>query len=322
MSETVTNLIISNTECILKTTDSPKVCIIILNWNGLRDTVECLESIRNIVYSNYEVVVVDNASSGNDTEVLKDKFGNSIQLIENPINSGFAEGCNIGMRYALGDNYPPDYFLLLNNDTIVAPDFLTKLVEVAESDAEIGIVGPMIYFYDTKGSNNVIWSASGNVCWWMVPFYWHLGYNQTDSPEYQVVREAGFVSGAAMMLKRHVVEEISFLNSHYFFGYEEIECCLKARKMGYKIIYVPDAKIWHKERRRYEVGYNPSLTNPALYYYLVRNNFSKLVYYYQLVLFPRLLLRWGHTYLTRYRDTDTLLRFLSDISRAITKKRS
>ncbi len=311
---------VTGTEDIPAGTRYPRVCIILLNWNGLEDTVECLESLRKVTYPNYEVMVVDNASTGNDTEVLKKKFGNYVRLIENSQNYGFAEGNNIGMKLALGDNPPPDYFLLLNNDTTVAPDFLVELIKVAEGDAGIGIVGPEIYF-DFKGSDSVIWSAGGKVCWWREPFYYHLGYAHNDSPEYQVVKEVGFVSGAAMMLKRGVAEEISFLNSHYFFGYEEIECCLKARRAGYKIVYVPNAKVWHKARWRYKSGYNPILADPAPYYYLIRNNFSLPIYLYHLLLMPILFLKWGITYLTRYRDKETLYKFFSDFTRFIIKRK-
>ena len=298
---------------------SPKVCIMILNWNGLQDTIECLESISKIDYTNYEVILVDNASSGNDTQVLKEKFGNDIRLIENEKNYGFAEGNNIGMKYALENNLNPDYFLLLNNDTIVNTDFLTKLVNVAESDAEIGIVGPEIYFYDSKDEEQIIWSAGGKVQWWREPFYYHLGQNYKDSPKFQDLKEVGFVSGASMLLKRNVAEEISFLNSEYFFGYEEIECCLKAQKAGYKIVYVPDAKIWHKALIRYKSGYNPTIGDPSVYYYLIKNNFSPIIYFYHLILMPILIFKWGIIYLTRYRDKETLLKFFSDFKNFVIK---
>lgn len=320
MSMDVINRPIDGTKDSSQLTKYPQVCIILLNWNRLPDTIECLESIKKMTYPNYKVIVVDNASTGNDTDVLKEKFGNYIKLIENDKNYGFAEGNNIGIRYALSNNPPPDYFLLLNNDTIVAPDLLTELVKVAESNSEIGIVGPKIYFYDFNGSKNVIWSAGGKVHWWCEPFYYHMGYADNDLPKYQVIKEVGFVSGAAMMLKRHVLEQISLLNSQYFFGYEEIECCLKARKAGYKIIYVPKATMWHKVPRRYENGYNPTLADPSPYYYLIKNNFSPLIYYYHLMLLPILIFSWGITYITRYHDLVTLRKFISDFSRFIFKR--
>jgi len=116
----------------------PKVCIIVLNWNGLSDTVECLESLRKLGYSNYGVIVVDNASKGDDVEVLKQRYGGYVYLIKNDRNYGFAEGNNIGIRYALG-NLKPDYYFLLNNDTVVAPDVLDELVAVGERDDRIGV---------------------------------------------------------------------------------------------------------------------------------------------------------------------------------------
>ena len=125
---------------------NPKVSIIILNWNSLDDTVHCLESLEKITYPNYDIIVVDNGSKGNDAEILREKFKGYIHIIENDKNYGFPEGCNIGMRYAL-KNSAPDYILLLNNDTTVAPDFLAEMVKIAESDPLIGIAGPKIYFY-------------------------------------------------------------------------------------------------------------------------------------------------------------------------------
>lgn len=298
---------------------TPKVCIIILNWNGLRDTIECLESISKLDYINYKIILVDNASSGNDTQVLKEKFGNDIRLIENEKNFGFAVGNNIGMKYTLENNLNPDYFLLLNNDTVVNTDFLTKLVNVAESDTKIGIVGPEIYFYSSKDEKQIIWSAGGKIKWWRIPFYYHLGQNNIDSAKFQNIVEVGFVSGASMLLKRNVAEEISFLNSKYFFGYEEIECCMKAKKAGYKIVYVPDAKIWHKALIRYKSGYNPIIGDPSVYYYLIKNNFSSIIYFYHLILMPILFAKWGITYFKRYRDRETLLKFFSDFKNFIIK---
>ena len=124
----------------------PRVCIIILNWNGLEDTVECLGSLNKITYPNYEIIVVDNGSRGNDAELLKQRCGDYIHVIENDKNYGFAEGCNIGMRYAIEER--ADYFLLLNNDTVVDSIFLDELIKTAENDIA-GIVGPAIYFYDS-----------------------------------------------------------------------------------------------------------------------------------------------------------------------------
>ena len=138
----------------------PRVSVVILNLNGLEHTLECLESLKKITYPNYDVIVVDNASNGDDVKILREKSGDYVHIIENDKNYGFAEGSNIGMRYALR-TFCPAYLLLLNNDTVVAPDFLDELVKVAESSDEIGIVGPKIYYYDFEGHKYVIWFAGG-----------------------------------------------------------------------------------------------------------------------------------------------------------------
>ena len=123
--------------------DSPKVAIVILNWNGLADTLECLDSLQKIVYPNYVVVVIDNGSNGNDAEIIKKKFGDFVFVIEEEKNLGFAGGCNEGIRWALHSG--AKYVLLLNNDTVVDPNFLIELVNVAQNDPQIGIVGPKVY---------------------------------------------------------------------------------------------------------------------------------------------------------------------------------
>ena len=138
----------------------PKVSIIILNWNGLEDTIECLESLKKITHPNYEVIVVDNGSEGNDAQMLQERFGDYIHIIRNDKNYGFAGGANIGMRYVL-NNSAADYVLLLNNDTVVDPEFLTELVKVAEADPAIGITGGKIYYYDNPGQLQFVWGRIG-----------------------------------------------------------------------------------------------------------------------------------------------------------------
>lgn len=126
------------------------VAIIILNWNGWKDTIECLKSLNNLNYKNYEVIVVDNGSTDNSVEKIKEYIENKpkFKLIANEKNLGFAGGNNIGIRYALNNEF--EYILLLNNDTVVDENFLKPMVELLESSDDIGFVGPKTYFYDKK----------------------------------------------------------------------------------------------------------------------------------------------------------------------------
>ena len=124
----------------------PRVSIITVNWNNYSDIAECLESLRKTTYPNFEVIVVDNASVGDDVSLLKQKYGDFIKLILNDRNSGFAGGCNLGIRDALSRG--ADYVVLLNNDTVVAPDVLDGLVSVAQSDHKVGIAGGKVLCYE------------------------------------------------------------------------------------------------------------------------------------------------------------------------------
>lgn len=298
--------------------NQPRVSIIIINWNGVEDTIECLESLRMITYPNYDVVVVDNASAGDDVQILRDKFGDYIHIIENDRNYGFAEGNNVGMRNSL-NRFNPDYLLLLNNDTVVAPDFLDELVKVAETKTEIGIVGPKIYYYDFQGRKDVIWCTGGRIMKWRRWIYQGIAWNDSDLLRYQNVGEVDWMSGAAMMIKRSVIEKLYFLDSHYFFGDEDVDYCLKARKHGFKVLYVPTSRVWHKvgkARNKAEITKHkgePSFVNLYSYYRLIRRNFSPLVYMYHLLLLPFILFQWSTSYFLKRRDKKTLVSFLRSL---------
>ncbi|MCX5994452.1 MAG: glycosyltransferase family 2 protein, partial [Chloroflexi bacterium] len=134
----------------------PKVSVITVNWNNFNDSAECLESLRKTTHPNFEVIVVDNGSGGDDVSLLKQRFGDFIRLIVNDKNAGFAGGCNIGIKDALAR--AADYVVLLNNDTVVAPDFIEGLVRAAQSDERVGIAGGKVFCYELP---ELIWFAGG-----------------------------------------------------------------------------------------------------------------------------------------------------------------
>lgn len=218
----------------------PRVSIIILNWNSYEVTLDCLLSLRKIDYSNFEVVLVDNGSIDESPEKL---LANApeIRLIRNATNLGFAGGCNVGMRDALRRG--TDYLLLLNNDTIVGPDFLSQLVRVAESDEKIGAVSPKILFFDRPDRLN--YAGGEHRPWRLFPKV--FGLRQLDDGRYDKLREVSFLTGCAFLIKAEVVRKIGVLEEIYFHFYEDIEWSLRVLKAGFKTFYVPAAKIWHKE---------------------------------------------------------------------------
>ena len=219
---------------------NPKVSIIILNWNGLKDTIKCLESLKKITYSNYGVILVDNGSKGNDADILVDKYKNYIKLIRNKENLGFAAACNQGIK--LASEHGADYVLLLNNDTVVAPDFLGKMVNTAESDRKIGIIGAKIYYHNQPQK---IWFAGGDFIWWRVSGK-HRFWQKLDKPELTGVKLSDFITGCAILIKKEVFFDIGFFYEPYFLTVEDSDFCLRARKADWKIVVNLDAKIWHK----------------------------------------------------------------------------
>ena len=256
----------------------PSVSIIILNWNGWSDTIECLESIYQLNYSNYRVIVVDNNSSDDSVQKINDyamgklevksnffkynptnkpikiisdgeyseleknsTINKQLILIKNDDNYGFAKGNNIGIDFAL-KNLNPTYILLLNNDTVVDKDFLKILVQEGENDPAIGLLGPKMYYYDNP---NVIWCIGGKIDWKLARGL-HVGINETDTGQYDEKMNFDYINGSAILIKRRVLDEIGLLDEKFFLYFEETDLALRASKKGYNSTYIPNAKIWHK----------------------------------------------------------------------------
>lgn len=218
---------------------SPLVFVIVLTWNGRQDTLECLSSLKEVVYPNYRVLVVDNASVDRTAEQVRSQFPN-VELIVNKENFRFAGGNNIGIEYALSKD--ADYILLLNNDTIVDPKFINALVTTAESDSRIGMAGPKMYYYTDP---NRIWYAGGKIEWWK-GWLSHTGVRELDNSQYKQTKETDFISGCCILVRREVVEKVGMLDTTYYIYGEDVDWCIRACRAGYRLMFEPKAKIWHK----------------------------------------------------------------------------
>ncbi|MGF7117956.1 glycosyltransferase family 2 protein [Methanobacterium oryzae] len=280
--------------------NKPAVAIVILNWNGWEDTIECLESLYQINYHNYNVILVDNASRDESLEKIKEyiegkirvksKFfsynsnnkplnvayyeneeseiennidfdPNDLIVIKNDINYGFAEGNNMGIKFAL-KNLNPNYILLLNNDTVVDKYFLNYMVETGEKDKKIGILGPKIYYYDNP---QTIWCIGGKIDWKLARGL-HVGTNEVDTGQYNRMKEFDYISGSAFLVKKEVIDKIGLMDEKFFLYFEESDLALRASKNGYTSVYAPEAKIWHKVSKS-----GGGLSKPIGLYYITRN---------------------------------------------------
>lgn len=238
----------------------PKVSIITLNWNGLKDTIECLESLKKIDYPNYETVVVDNGSTDGSPKEIEILFPGMV-LIKNKENLGFAEGNNIGIRHALEKG--SDYILLINNDTIVDTQILKSFLEAAYQYPDAGIFGGKIYYYSEK---NKLWYAGAKLDSANIRFS-KTGFNELDiHNKYNMIEETDIIWGAALFLRKEIPQKIGLLDKRFFLTFEETDWCYRAQKAGYKLLFVPKAKIWHKV----SISFG-GIESPLYAYFRIRN---------------------------------------------------
>ena len=235
-----------------------KVYVIVLNWNGKEDTLDCLDSLRSTDYDNYQVVLVDNGSEDDSVRAVKENFP-EVEVVETGKNLGFAGGNNVGIEYAVKQD--ADYVFLINNDTTVHPDYLKELVVVAESDAKIGAVGSKIMYH---GEPERIWFAGGKINW-LKNKGEHIGLDEIDKGQFDEIKEVGYLTGCALLVKREVIEKVGVLEDDYFLYYEDADYSLRIQNAGYKTVYAPKSKIYHKVSRSTKPG------SASYVYYHVRN---------------------------------------------------
>ncbi len=234
----------------------PLVSIITINYNESDVTLDLLQSLRDLSYSNFEIIVVDNASPKDDPDVIKEKYP-EITLIKSTENLGFAGGNNLGVKQAKGD-----YLLFINNDTIVPSDFIGPLVDTLQQDKTIGMVSPKIKFH--WDPTLIQYAGYTPMNHWTIRNN-SIGYHQKDDGAYDIPGETQSIHGAAMMVPRSVVDEVGMMTEIYFLYYEEHDWAEMIKRAGYKIYYQPQSHILHKE------SVSTGKFSPLKTYYISRN---------------------------------------------------
>jgi hypothetical protein len=185
-------------------------------------------------------MVVDNASQDGTVAAIRERYGDRVTVLENDANLGYAAGNNAGITRALAGG--AEFILLLNNDTLVDPAFLDHLLAAMAASPEIGIAGPKTYYYDPPDR---IWFAGGEVSLWRGTAR-HIGIRETDRGQYDTPRDVDYVSGCALLARREVFEKAGLLDTAYRAYFEDTDLCLRAARAGFRIRYVPAAKVWHR----------------------------------------------------------------------------
>jgi GT2 family glycosyltransferase len=270
-------------------TEQLNVYLIILNWNGKKDTLACLASLKNVSYKNLSLIVVDNGSNDDSVEAIKNEFP-EVLILETGQNLGFAEGNNVGIRHALA--HGAEAVCLLNNDTVVDPEFISAFVKAAATSSKIGILGAKIYLYESQRQMDHLGGM-----WNPRKASFDLVGNRAvdDGVSWETMKPIDYVCGAALFIKREVLESVGLLEPKFFLIWEESDLCFRARRFGFEVMTCPSSKIWHKVSASF-VGGKPHSTyfwwrNRLLW--IARNCTKKEKWkIYLTILFPEIFHLW------------------------------
>lgn len=208
-----------------------QVAVVVLNWNGWRDTLACVASLQKLNYPNFDLIVVDNGSTDGSQAQIEAHFP-AVKVLQTGRNLGFGGGCNVGIRQALAQG--ADYVWLINSDATVSADALTEMVRVADQQALAGAVGSVLYEVD-EPARIQLWGG-GKVNLWTGVSRHQMSYAQLD-----------FVSGASILLRREALAQVGLFDDRIFFMYwEDSDLGFRLRQAGWRLAVAEKSSVWHK----------------------------------------------------------------------------
>jgi GT2 family glycosyltransferase len=218
----------------------PKVGVVVLNHNGKSLAEQCIRSVLKCGYPATEIILVDNGSTDGSLEYLGAKFPVA-HVVANSENLGIAGGRNRGFIEAVDRG--AEYVLSLDNDTRIDPNLIHALVTAAESDPHIGVVGPKTYMDDDSGKMQC---AGGKITYTQSVCAEH-GRGKKDKGQYGRNEDVDYFPGFGFMARREVFEKLNFLDERFYgYGHEDTDFCVRAARLGYRVVYVPQAVMWHR----------------------------------------------------------------------------
>lgn len=287
--------------------EKPPVGVVIVN-HDLKDSLrETLASFRKVNYPGLQIVVSDNASTDGSQEMVRTLFPD-VHLLAHETEQGYARAASLGMAF-LADK--TKYIFSTTNDVIVDPDIITVLVDYAEKHPGAGVLGTKIYFFDRP---DVLWHAGGRIH----PLHghsYHFGWERKDAPRYSRARECDFVTGCGFLLRSDVLQKIGYFKEDLVFYSEDAELCYRFREAGYKVMYVPEAKMWHK------TGTTLAKNRPVQLRYSTRNSLYLLrrhkvgwhpltLWMYLLIVSPAKMLVFA--FVARWRNSTGIYKGIQD----------
>lgn len=217
----------------------PKICILVLNWNGAEDTIECVQSLTQVTYSNAEIVVIDNGSTDDSVPRIKKQFS-EVNIIELESNLFYGGGNNAGLEWAQKQNF--DYVIFLNNDTTVEPGFIEPLLKGFDNHPKAGMVAPLMCYSATP---ELVWYGGGSVNLWTgVVEHRHIRKHISSinlSPQ-----KTDYVTGCCLMMPTQLAVKLQGFDPSFKMYGEDVDLSLRTRKAGFDLIFIPESKIYHK----------------------------------------------------------------------------
>ncbi|HEY9772496.1 MAG TPA: glycosyltransferase family 2 protein [Planktothrix sp.] len=216
---------------------SPAITIVVLNWNGWKDTRECLATLRQVTYANFSVLLVDNGSSDGSIDFAREQFP-EVEIIATGKNLGFAEGSNVGIKRGLESG--AEYIMLLNNDTLLSPGFIDPLLEALQQGCDV--VSPLIFY---ASDPKVVWFGGSKIDW-LRGWPYHAPANVEDTGQFASITDLEYVSGCCLTASAATWRQVGLLDERYFAYFEDADWSVRAIRLGLRTALVPASRIWHK----------------------------------------------------------------------------
>ena len=230
-----------------------KVIISIIDYNGLDKTIACLSSLKKIRTNGFsvEIVLIDNYPP-EELKIDTGQYKHKLTIIKPEVNKGFAGGHNVAITAAFGMG--ADYIIVLNNDTTVDANLITRLVRAAESNDKVGAVVPKIYFakghefhkdrYLKEDLGKVFWYAGGNIDWENIQGK-HRGVDEVDKGQYDTPEKTDLLTGCCVLFPANVLQKVGLFDEKFFLYYEDADLNQRLKKVGFRVYYEPKAILWH-----------------------------------------------------------------------------